>query len=175
METHGELTVVSCMVCISTWQCFFSSSGKPIYMPKTSPVQNGTWGKPVKSRISILQEIWGGQETISFPEQKQNFPTDCAKQRIRGENWMFPMFKPEAIGLVFTPHYLGKSLICGCHILAGLPAHRLRHGDTVAWQPPAQFLRNPIIVSGLTAALYHRPQPRVNQLFFLSSATQERI
>lgn len=87
---------------------------------------------------------------------------------------MFPMFKPEAMGLVFTPHYLGKSLICGCCTLAGLPAGRLRHGDTVAWQPPAQFLPNPITVSGLTATSYHGPQPRVNQLFFLSSATQER-
>lgn len=70
METHGELTVVSCMVRISTRQCFFSSSGKPIYTLKTSPVQNGRRGKPVKSRIGILQEIWGGQETISFLEQK---------------------------------------------------------------------------------------------------------
>lgn len=70
---------------------------------------------------------------------------------------MFPTFKPEAMDLVFTPHYVGKSQNCGCRTLAGLPAGRLRHGDTVAWQPPAQFLCNPITVSGLTTASYHGP------------------
>jgi len=86
METHGELTPVSCMVHVSTPQCFFSSSGKPIHMLKTSPVQNSTRGKPVKSRIGILQETWGGQEKISFPDQKNKFSYRSCKTEKRGEN-----------------------------------------------------------------------------------------
>lgn len=132
------------------------------------PVQNGARGKPVKSRISILQGIWGGQETISFPEQKQNFPTDCANQRIWGENWMLPMLKPEAVGLVFTPFYLGKSPI---EVLYPPWAAYIK---AVARQPPGQSLPHPITLSGLTAVWYQRPQAGVNQVLFLSSATQEK-